>query len=259
MDAPMVDNFVFLSQTNTIKTKPPDKPPDNGNVVPSDGIKVSFLDKMLADRQPAPVREDIDFLAEGLAINTADLPESVSNDLHGEWLVVYRKKRNGRTNKGVTGKVVMVPKVTFNDNHFATLNNGGKHIKGPNVQGGVNPTSSSSLGQFAWSRPNQQQLDVGIHYPHGSDKPNLPTEAQLGGNDPSVCVSANLQSSNDSSHVDLSVQGAGVKNATTPQGDSSHVNKLVSEGKGAYTRAGLDVKEGSHQDHEDGDNSMDCH
>ncbi|CAL0322760.1 unnamed protein product [Lupinus luteus] len=94
MDAHMVDNFVFLDQANTVKTKPPDKPPDNDNVVPFDGVKVSFREKMLVDRQSALVHKDIDFLAEGLAhvkllggnrlLPIVSFTESVIND--------YRKK-----------------------------------------------------------------------------------------------------------------------------------------------------------------------
>ncbi|CAL0306727.1 unnamed protein product [Lupinus luteus] len=72
-DAAMRDTFVFLAQGKPASPTLPDKPPDWGDPA---GLKVSFRDKMLADRQPAPVREEIDLLAQGTPMLVEQVAET---------------------------------------------------------------------------------------------------------------------------------------------------------------------------------------
>ncbi|KAF1870704.1 hypothetical protein Lal_00026322, partial [Lupinus albus] len=95
MEAPMSSNFVFMANAIPESAKLPDNPPDNSFTISSGEKKMSFRDIMLADSQPAPVWEEVDFLAEGLArvelvggnrlLPTISFSESVINEYSKEW------------------------------------------------------------------------------------------------------------------------------------------------------------------------------
>ncbi|XP_019447287.1 PREDICTED: uncharacterized protein LOC109350510 [Lupinus angustifolius] len=57
----------FTAHASSVEARPPDKPPDMVMEMNTDCMKVSFTDKVLEDRHPLPVREEVDLLAKGLA------------------------------------------------------------------------------------------------------------------------------------------------------------------------------------------------
>ncbi|CAL0299537.1 unnamed protein product [Lupinus luteus] len=141
MDVAMQNNFFFSAKPSL--PEPPEKPPDYGGTLHSQGVKVSFRDKMLADKHSV-VREDMDFLANGLvevdligghsktnaklpngesitskeqdgvistpttsmhcATSSIDTQATVFDELHGEWLIVSRRKKVGKAGKGINAK-----------------------------------------------------------------------------------------------------------------------------------------------------------
>ncbi|CAL0299767.1 unnamed protein product [Lupinus luteus] len=178
----MGDNFVFMAQSIPVHSKPPDKPPDQGDFRPHVVMKMSFRDKMLADSQPMPVRKEIDFVREGgsnadkggdavrvdgavsrptgasndEAINLNAIPIADINEMHGTWLVVSRKNWNGKPGRGSNSKAQNNQEV--NANRFNAFLEDGKdsgHVMNGRGDHNIN------VGEKAQVSINKKRLRIG--------------------------------------------------------------------------------------------------
>ncbi|CAL0320887.1 unnamed protein product [Lupinus luteus] len=172
----MSEFFVFSASHNSDQVRPPDKPPDKDSTIPLEGSKISFRDKVLADRHPVTVREDKDFLAEGLArveligvpdtsrgsayVEGSAMPSStpindelnaynhsitVGDDLHGDWLVVTRRRRNVKSSKG-GNDMLATDTMASKNNKFAALSMAGTTLTISNIPGGRNVINGAIIG-----------------------------------------------------------------------------------------------------------------